>query len=117
VDYIYFDTPLNASTNVDTILDVKIEADQSRRLEDILYLDHRIFKTVVSGKPNGAAYLEPQRFKLTNGGLVDADDRIIVDPGTGEIFYDADGNGPKARILFAKVTPGISVTANNFATY
>lgn len=117
VDYIYFDTPLNASTNVDTILDVKIEADQSRRLEDILYLDHRIFKTVVSGKPNGAAYLEPQRFKLTNGGLVDADDRIIVDPGTGEIFYDADGNGPKARILFAKVTPGISVTAINFATY
>jgi hypothetical protein len=117
VDYIYFDTPLNAFTNVDTILDVKIEADQSERFEDLLYLDHRIFKTIVSGKPSGAAYLEPQRFKLTNGGPVDADDRIIADPGTGEIFYDADGNGPKARTLFAKVTPGIAVSANNFATY
>ena len=96
---------------------MKTEVDQSRKLEDILYLDHRIFKNIVSGKPIGAAYLEPQRFKLTNGGPVEPDDRIIVDPTTGEVFYDADGNGPKARTLFAKVTPGITVTANNFASY
>ncbi len=119
VDYIYFDTPLNPATNVDTVLDVKTEADNSRRLEDILYLDHHIFTTVVDGTPTGAAYLLAGRFKRigSGGGTVDTDDRILADQDTGFIYYDADGSGPAEAVLFAKVTPGIAVASANFATY
>lgn len=118
VDYIYFDTPLDPDHNVDTILDVKTGTDGSRSLEDILYLDTRIFRELLDTKPNGAAYLEAKRFrKLTARSTLDADDRILVDEAKGRIFYDPDGKGPKARKLFAKVTPGITVTASNFATY
>lgn len=119
VDYIYFDTPLDAATNVDTILDVKTGTGGELSLEDILYLDHRIFKTIVTGTPSGAAYLAAARFKRigTGGAAVDADDRILVDQDTGFIYYDSDGSGPAALTLFAKVTPGITVSATNFATY
>jgi Ca2+-binding RTX toxin-like protein len=119
VDYIYFDTPLDAVNNVDTILDVKTETDNSKRLEDILYLDHRIFKNIITSAPGGAAYLAASRFKRigTGGSAVDADDRILVDQELGEIYYDADGSGSSSPVLFAKFTPGISVGAANFATY
>lgn len=119
VDYIYFDTPLDPLHNVDTILDVKTETDNSRRLEDILYLDHRVFKNILSATPSGAAYLVEDRFKRigSGGGMVDADDRILADQDSGFIYYDADGSGATPAVLFAKVTPGISVTAANFATY
>ena len=119
VDYIYFDTPLDSVNNVDTILDVKTETDNSQRLEDILYLDHRIFKNILSTTPTGAAYLVANRFKRigSGGGVVDADDRILVDQESGFIYYDSDGNGATPSVLFAKVTPGIQVVAANFATY
>ena len=119
VDYVYFDTPLDAEENVDAILDVKTELDLSKRLEDVLYLDHRIFKNIITGTPSGAAYLSGSRFKRigSGGATVDADDRILFDQETGFISYDADGNGATPAVLFAKVTPGISVAAANFATY
>lgn len=119
VDYIYFDTPLDAVNNVDTILDVKTETDNSKRLEDILYLDHRIFKNILTSAPGGAAYLAAGRFKRigTGGSAVDADDRILVDQELGEIYYDADGSGSLSPVLFAKFMPGINVGAANFATY
>lgn len=119
VDYIYFDTPLDAEENVDTILDVKTETNGSKRLEDLLYLDHRVFKSIITGTPAGAAYLLESRFKRvgSGGGSVDADDRILFDQQTGFISYDADGSGATPPVLFAKVTPGISVAAANFATY
>lgn len=119
VDYIYFDTPLDPVNNVDSILDVKTETDNSQRLEDILYLDHRVFKTILSASPTGAAYLAANRFKRigSGGGTLDSDDRILFDQESGFISYDADGSGPMQPVLFAKVTPGIQVGAANFATY
>lgn len=119
VDYIYFDTPLDAVNNVDSILDVKTETDNSKRLEDLLYLDHRIFKNILTSAPSGAAYLAANRFKRigTGGTAVDADDRILFDQDSGFIYYDADGSGAGEPVLFSKVTPGISVVAANFATY
>lgn len=119
VDYIYFDTPLDSVNNVDSILDVKTGGDLSRWLEDILYLDHRIFTNILVTPPSGAAYLQSARLKRigVGGGVVDADDRILFDQETGFIYYDVDGSGAAAAVLFAKVTPGISISASNFATY
>ena len=48
---------------------------------------------------------------------MDSDDRILADQENGLIYYDADGDGAAPAILFAKVTPGITIAAANFATY
>jgi Ca2+-binding RTX toxin-like protein len=34
---------------------------------------------------------------------VDADDRLLYDTGTGALYYDADGTGPTAPVLFAQL--------------
>jgi serralysin len=47
----------------------------------------------------------------------DADDRILYDSATGNIFYDADGVGGVAAVLFARVDPGTILTAADFSAY
>lgn len=44
----------------------------------------------------------------------DADDRIIYDPTTGELFFDADGNGAGAQISFAVLQGIPTITAADF---
>jgi Ca2+-binding RTX toxin-like protein len=46
----------------------------------------------------------------------DADDRIIYDPATGRLFYDGDGSGAGAAVQFAKIEPGLNLSANDFIT-
>jgi len=51
-----------------------------------------------SGLPEGP--LEDRYFALGSVAL-DADDRILYDPGSGGLFYDADGAGGSAAVLVA----------------
>jgi len=44
----------------------------------------------------------------------DADDRIIYNSATGQIFYDADGNGAGAAQLLGTLGAGRTVTATDF---
>jgi VCBS repeat-containing protein len=45
---------------------------------------------------------------------IDADDRIIYDLATGTIFYDADGSGVGAAVVFARVGLGTGLSAESF---
>jgi len=44
----------------------------------------------------------------------DADDRIVYNQATGQIFFDADGNGAGAQVLFATVNAGTVLSASDF---
>ncbi|NBJ12442.1 calcium-binding protein [Microvirga arsenatis] len=43
--------------------------------------------------------------------------KIVYDQSTGALYYDADGSGSIAQVLFAKVTPGTQLTANHFQLF
>jgi cysteinyl-tRNA synthetase len=46
---------------------------------------------------------------------LDADDRIIYDPITGNIYFDVDGTlGDDVPVLFATMAPGLALTAADF---
>jgi Ca2+-binding RTX toxin-like protein len=99
-DSFYFDSALNASTNVDQILDFTAA--------DTIVLDRTIFTSIAA---DGA--IAPGAFR--NGvAAQDANDRILYEAATGRIFYDADGTGDAAAVLFAKVDAGTLLTSQDF---
>lgn len=100
-DRFLFDTTLNASTNWDDILDFSVAADT-------IELDRTIFtKILVNGTLTSNAF-------ITGTAAADAADRIVYDKVTGNIFYDSDGNGAAAKVLFAQVNAGTVLTNADF---
>ena len=103
-DGFYFDTPPSFDFNADTITDFS-----SR--DDTIFLDRRIFSAITT---DGA--LSESAFHA-GGAPHDADDRIIYDQGSGNIFYDADGTGAGFAVLFARVDPGTTMGFADFSVY
>jgi Ca2+-binding RTX toxin-like protein len=97
-DMFQFTTALGAG-NVDTILDFAVGTDR-------ITLDNTVFNTL----PDGA--LNPNAF-FTGTAAHDADDRIMYDGATGQLFYDADGNGAGAQVLFATLTGAPIISASD----
>ena len=85
-DGFVFDTALGPN-NVDRILDFVRGTDEIR-------LDDSIFLGLATG-PLAAAALR------IGGAATTAAHRIVYDPATGNLFYDSDGVGGAAQILFA----------------
>ena len=44
----------------------------------------------------------------------DSSDRVICNATTGQLLYDADGNGSGSAILFATVAAGTVMAASEF---
>ncbi|TCV66262.1 hemolysin type calcium-binding protein [Neorhizobium sp. R1-B] len=106
LDSFYFSTALNASTNVDNILDYSVA-------EDTIRLDNAAFTALV-----GTGVMTAAQFHFSTAGTAhDADDRIIYDTDGGGLYYDSDGTGSAARVLFARVDPGLSLTSADFFIY
>lgn len=97
----YFDTALGGSTNVDRIMDFSVA-------DDFIMLDQTVF-----GAFANLGYAAAGSFVLGTRAQ-DADDHILYDSATGRIYYDADGNGAGAAVLFAAVAAGTSLTASDF---
>ena len=97
-DAFYIDTALGS--DVDQILDFSAA-------DDTLMLKFSLFAGLAPGPlPPGAFYAGPAAH--------DGNDRIVYDATTGNLFYDPDGTGAAAAILFAQVAAGTTLTHADF---
>jgi Ca2+-binding RTX toxin-like protein len=101
IDRFFFDTQLGSG--VDTIDDF-VAAD------DTIMLDRTHFGDIAAGT------LAADAFVLGNAAQ-DAEDRLIYHKPTGRIFFDADGAGGAAAMLFARVDPGTELSHLDFRGY
>jgi serralysin len=96
-DRFQFTTALGPG-NIDTITDFRSNLNSGGGADRIL-LSSGIFGALpVSGVGN----LNPSAFSSA-GTAQDADDRIILNVATGALYFDPDGTGAAAQILFAIV--------------
>jgi Ca2+-binding RTX toxin-like protein len=87
--------------NVDRILDFQSGVDKLR-------LDDAIFTGIgAPGAFNAAAF-------VTGSAAADLNDRIVYNGTTGQLFYDADGSGAGARVLFATLDGHPPLSAGDF---
>jgi Ca2+-binding RTX toxin-like protein len=99
-DTFAFTSPLGA-TNVDSIIDFAPGSDR-------IALDDALFAGI-----GGPGALNPNAF-FAGTVAHDADDRIIYDQATGNLYFDADGNGAGAATLFANLQTHPVITATDF---
>ncbi len=101
-DVFAFTSALGAG-NVDTIFG--FEGGDG---DDVIRLDHHIFLGLANGTLDDSAF--------HNGTAAgDADDRIIYDGATGNLYFDSDGTGAAAQILFAVLDGSpLPLTAGDF---
>lgn len=74
---------------------------------DRLFLDNAIVSALSLGGVSEANVRE------VGTGAQDANDFILYNPINGGVYYDADANGAGASILFARLTPGTTLTATD----
>ncbi len=103
-DRFYFDTALHKTNNVDQILDFV-------RADDTIFLDRDVFTGITA-----SGTLSAGAFRLGTA-AADSSDRILYDQATGRIYYDADGCGGAAAVLFAQVAAGTNLTHADFSAY
>jgi Ca2+-binding RTX toxin-like protein len=95
-DIFVFDRALGTN-NVDRITDFSAEFDTIR-------LQSSIFTALSAGT------LTPAEFHV-GAAATDGLQHIIYNSATGQIYYDADGTGAGAAVLFATLTSGLAMTA------
>ena len=99
-DTFAFTSALGAS-NVDILADFSV-------VDDTIALDDAIFAGIgTPGAFNAGAF-------VAGTTAADADDRIVYNAATGQLFYDADGNGAGAAVLFATLQGNPALTASDF---
>ncbi|HEV2818425.1 MAG TPA: calcium-binding protein [Allosphingosinicella sp.] len=99
-DVFAFTAPLGAG-NVDAILDFAPGVDR-------IALDDATFAGLAPG------VLPIEAFRV-GAAAEDADDRILYDPATGTLSFDADGIGGLDAVAFATVQPALAIAASDFA--
>ncbi|MBI1732498.1 MAG: calcium-binding protein [Gammaproteobacteria bacterium] len=103
-DIFLFNTALGVA-NLDTVVDFATAVD-------VIRLDNDIFKKLVTAP--GLALKASEFAANADGEATQADDRIIYHTTTGELFYDRDGSGTKAAVLFATLEGAPTLDADDF---
>ena len=88
-DVYVFDSALDAASNVDKI----IEFDKV----DTIHLSSAIFTKLSAGELDYANF-------SNSGAAEDANDFIVFDEDSGQLYYDLDGSGAAVKVLFARIT-------------
>lgn len=96
--FAFTSTPGNG--NVDTIADFTPGVDR-------IAADDAVFAGLAPGALDPAAF-------VVGTAAADADDRIVYDPATGTLAFDADGVGGADAVAFATVTAGLELGAADF---
>lgn len=97
-DKFYFETPLDAAANLDTLGDFKSGIDQ-------LVLDHAVFQSLAVGALNPGSL-------VAGTTALDGDDYLLF--GAGKLYYDADASGPGAAVQFVQLTGVAALAAGDF---
>jgi Ca2+-binding RTX toxin-like protein len=100
-DHFEFSTALDAAANVDRIIDMVAGTDK-------IALDNDIFTVLAV-----AASLT-DGFLAFGTAAADADDYLIYDRASGQLWYDADGSGSSLQVLFAIVANKPLLSATDF---
>jgi Ca2+-binding RTX toxin-like protein len=104
-DGFVFDTAQDALNNVDLITDFAVGQDK-------IWLERGAFG---AAGPDGT--LAGAAFALGTV-ATEADDRLIYDNATGNLYYDYDGSGSDSgAVLFATVTAGTALTAASISVF
>ena len=74
---------------------------------DKIALDHNVFTGLGLGVLGAGAF-------VTGTAAGDADDRIIYNSANGQVFFDADGSGSGAAVLFATLLGNPALAASDF---
>lgn len=98
-DTFSFTTALGAD-NVDQIADFESGIDT-------IALSQATFDALAPGE------LDPEALAIGSA-ATESDDRIVYDPTTGNLSYDADGSGDGAAVLFAKLAGAPQLTSTDF---
>ncbi|MCY1126914.1 calcium-binding protein [Frigidibacter sp. RF13] len=103
-DLFVFKTALNDVTNVDTLGDFSVA-------DDTIALDNDIMTGLglTTGAMSAALFAAN-----TSGDATTAGQRVIYDIDDGKLYYDADGSGAGAKMLFANLSTGLALTAADF---
>ncbi len=88
-DAFVFNTKLDGAKNVDHITDFG--------RKDLIHLEDDIFSRLGS-----EGDLAGKKFKvISDGGVVDGNDRILYNADNGKLYYDSNGSDKGGRVLFA----------------
>jgi Ca2+-binding RTX toxin-like protein len=96
------ETIIDADTNFDDIPDFSV-ADDTIRLDDDVFSSGLLANNSVAGS----------QFVI-GAAAQDVNHRIIYNDATGAVYYDSDGTGGAAQILFATLDPGLALTNLDF---
>jgi Ca2+-binding RTX toxin-like protein len=91
-----------SSRGVDVIKDFSVR-------DDTILLDDAAF----AGMRNGVQ-LSSTAFKNLKTGSLDANDHVIYDGRTGELFFDSNGSADGGSQLIAKLAAGLALTSADF---
>jgi len=101
-----FDTRANKNTNVDRILDFRYQ-------DDSIYLDNKYFTKLGSGTASRPKNFNSDMF-VENAKAKDAEDRIVYDRKTGNLYYDQDGTGGIAQVKIATIASKAKLFYHDF---
>jgi len=100
-DFFVFDTALGAN-NIDTLSDFSVA--------DTMRLENSIFTGLI-----GAGALSAAQFTANTTGLAtSANQHIIYETDTGNLYYDSNGNAAGGSVLFAHLGSGLALTSADF---